>query len=67
MKQYGSPTATLLALCGLCRYDVTQPIIQQALERSDAIDVLINVLEADDQKCKVMLAPKSIIQLVRHD
>lgn len=51
--KFGSPTATLLALCGLSRYDVSQPMIQQALERSEAIDVLINVLEADDHKCKV--------------
>lgn len=26
---------------------------QQALENSEAIDILINVLEADDHKCKV--------------
>ena len=32
---------------------MSQPMIQQALERSEAIDVLINVLEADDPKCKV--------------
>lgn len=28
-------------------------MFQQALENSEAIDVLVNVLEADDQKCKV--------------
>ena len=28
-------------------------MFQQALENSEAIDVLVNVLEADDHKCKV--------------
>ena len=43
-----------MALCGLSRYDLTgQPMFQQALENSEAIDVLVNVLEADDHKCKV--------------
>ncbi|KAK4019361.1 outer dynein arm-docking complex subunit 2 [Daphnia magna] len=51
--KFGSPTATLLALCGLNRYDLTLPMCQQALENSEAVDVLINVLEADDHKCKV--------------
>ena len=52
--QFGSRTATLLALCGLSRYDLTgTPMFQQALENSEAIDVLVNVLEADDHKCKV--------------
>lgn len=53
IPKFGSPTATLLALCGLSRYDLTLPIVQQALENSEAIDVLINVLEAEDHKCKV--------------
>ncbi len=43
----------MLALCGLSRYDLTLPMCQQALENSEAVDVLINVLEADDHKCKV--------------
>lgn len=53
MQQFGSPTATLLALCGLSRYDLSQTMCQQALDISQAMDVLINVLEADDHKCKV--------------
>lgn len=64
IKKFGSPTATLLALCGLSRYDVSQPMIQQALERSEAIDVLINVLEADDHKCKVY---RTSLQLYKSD
>ena len=51
--EFGTPTATLLALCGLSQLDFGSNIIQYALESSDAIDVLINVLEADDHKCKV--------------
>ena len=51
--QYGSPTATLLALCGLRKFDLSSSMCQQALENSEAVCVLINVLEADDFKCKV--------------
>jgi len=39
-------------------------MIQQALERSEAIDVLINVLEADDHKCKVY---RTFLQLYKSD
>ena len=53
--KFGSPTATLLALCGLDKQDFTSAATQYALENSDAIDVLINVLEleVDDYRCKV--------------
>lgn len=42
-----------MALCGLTKLDFSSTIIQYALENAEAIDVLINVLEADDYKCKV--------------
>ncbi|XP_022242868.1 LOW QUALITY PROTEIN: armadillo repeat-containing protein 4-like [Limulus polyphemus] len=49
----GNPTATVLALCILRDYDLTQETSQLAIREVGGLDVLLNLLETNEVKCQI--------------
>jgi len=49
----GNQTATVIALCSLMDFDLSQESSQLAIRDSGGLDLLINMLETDDVKCKI--------------
>lgn len=54
MCQAGNQTATIVALACLKDHDLTTEINQMAIRDIGGLEVLINLLETDDFKCKVL-------------
>jgi len=53
LMQGGNQTATVIALCSLMDFDLSQESSQLAIRDSGGLDLLINMLETDDVKCKI--------------
>ncbi|KYQ50264.1 Armadillo repeat-containing protein 4 [Trachymyrmex zeteki] len=48
----GNQTATMVSLCLLKDYDLTDKIIQKAIQEMGGLEVLVNLLETNDIKCQ---------------
>ena len=51
--QGGNQTATIIALCAMRDLNLSQESCQHAIRDVGGLEVLINLLETDDSKCKV--------------
>ena len=49
----GNQTATIIALCNLVDFDLTSEYCQLAIMDAGGLEVLANLLETDDFKCKL--------------
>ncbi|XP_005180225.2 armadillo repeat-containing protein gudu [Musca domestica] len=49
----GNQTATIVSLCCLQDYDLTTQINQFAIQDIGGLDVLVNILECNDDKCRL--------------
>jgi len=54
--QAGNQTATIMSLCCLKDHDLTTAINLTAIRDTGGLEVLVNLLETDDFKCKVKYA-----------
>lgn len=53
LLQAGNQTATIVSLCCLKDHDLTTEINQTAIRDIGGLEVLVNLLETNDLKCKV--------------
>ena len=53
LLQGGNQTATVIALCSVLDFDLSQEACQLAIRDSGGLDLLINLLETSDVKCKL--------------
>ena len=51
--QGGNQTATVIALCAILDFDLKLEASHLAIRDSGGLDLLINLLETDDVKCKI--------------
>ena len=51
--QGGNQTATVISLCLLLDFDLTQEASHLAIRDNGGLDTLINLLETEDIKCKI--------------
>ena len=51
----GNQTATIIALCSMRDFNLSQEACQFAIRDVGGLEVLINLLDTDDIKCKVIL------------
>ncbi len=51
--QGGNQTSTVIALCSILDFDLSQEACQLAIRDSSGMDLLVNLLETDDIKCKI--------------
>ena len=51
--QSGNQTATIIALCAMRDFNLQQETCQLAIRDVGGLEVLINLLETDEIKCKV--------------
>lgn len=49
----GNQTATVVSLCCLKDYDLTLHINQLAIQNSGGLEILVNLLECNDMKCRL--------------
>lgn len=49
----GNPTATIVSLCCLKDYELKLPINQFAIQDIGGLEVLVNLLESNDLKCRL--------------
>uniref|UniRef100_A0A3Q3VZX0 Uncharacterized protein n=1 Tax=Mola mola TaxID=94237 RepID=A0A3Q3VZX0_MOLML len=49
----GDQTATVLTLCGMMDFNLMQEICQLAIQNAGGLEVLINLLDTDEVKCKI--------------
>lgn len=49
----GNQTATIIALSALRDYNLRDDVIQRAIKDSGGMEVLLNILETDESRCKV--------------
>lgn len=52
--QSGNQTATIIALCAMRDFNLQQETCQLAIRDVGGLEVLINLLETDEIKCKVI-------------
>ncbi|XP_003396822.2 armadillo repeat-containing protein gudu isoform X1 [Bombus affinis] len=67
----GNQTATMVAVCLLKDYDLTNRIIQKAIREMGGLEILVNLLETRDLKCQngslsVLLQIVSSTEMRRH-
>jgi hypothetical protein len=53
LLQAGNQTATIVSLCCLKDHDLTTEINQTAIRDIGGLEVLVNLLETSNLKCKV--------------
>ena len=51
--QGGNQTATIIALCAMRDFNLAQETCQLAIRDVGGLEVLINLLETNESKCKV--------------
>ena len=51
--QIGNQTSTVIALCSILDFDLSQEACHLAIRDSGGLDLLINLLETNDVKCKI--------------
>lgn len=49
----GNQTATIIAICSLRDFDLTNDMNQHAIRDVGGLDTLVNLLDTDDPKCKI--------------
>lgn len=49
----GNQTSTVIALCSILDFDLSQEACHLAIRDSGGLDLLINLLETSDVKCKI--------------
>jgi hypothetical protein len=49
----GNQTATIIAICSLLDFDLSNEFNQTAIKEVGGLDTLVNLLDTNDQKCKV--------------
>lgn len=59
LLQEGDQTATVLTLCGMMDFNLMQEICQLAIQDAGGLEVLINLLDTDEVKCKVSSCAKA--------
>ena len=52
-SQAGNQTATIVALCSLLDFDLKQDTSQMAIRDVGGMDLLVNLLETNDLKCRI--------------
>ncbi|RLU19652.1 hypothetical protein DMN91_008209 [Ooceraea biroi] len=67
----GNQTATMVSLCLLKDYDLSDKIIQKAIQEMGGLEVLVNLLETKDIKCQngslsVLLKIATSTEMKRH-
>ena len=55
LKKGGNQTATIIALCSMRDFNLSQEACQFAIRDVGGLEVLINLLDTDDIKCKVII------------
>ena len=63
--QGGNQTATIIALCAMRDFNLAQDTCQLAIRDVGGLDVLINLLETNEIKCKVLAFTFLILDQVR--
>jgi len=53
MTQAGNPTSTVISLCIILDQELWRDELQKAIRDAGGLDLLINILETDDIKCKI--------------
>ena len=53
LLQGSNQTSTVIALCSILDFDLSQEVCQLSIRDSGGLDLLINLLETDDVKCKI--------------
>jgi hypothetical protein len=48
----GNPTATIIALASLRDFELEDKFVQMAIKDSGGLEVLLNILETDENRCK---------------
>jgi hypothetical protein len=61
--QAGNQTATIMSLCCLKDHDLTTSTNLTAIRDIGGLEVLVNLLETDDFKCKVKCAVIAVLIL----
>ena len=61
----GNQTATIIALCNLVDFDLTSEYCQLAIMDAGGLEVLANLLETDDAKCKLG-SLRILVLITRH-
>ncbi|XP_048580373.1 outer dynein arm-docking complex subunit 2 isoform X2 [Nematostella vectensis] len=49
----GNPTATVICLCGLRDFNLSQEMCQMAIRDINGLQILINLLKTESDKCKI--------------
>lgn len=57
--QGGDQTATVLTLCAMMDFNLMQETCQLAIRDVGGLEVLINLLDTDEVKCKVSICAKA--------
>lgn len=59
LLQGGNQTATVLTLCAMTDFNLMQETCQLAIRDVGGLEVLINLLDTDEVKCKVSSCAKA--------
>ena len=49
----GNQTATIIAICSLKDFDLNNELNQIAIRDVGGLETLVNLLDTDDQKCRI--------------
>jgi len=49
----GNPTATIIAMSSLRDFNLREDFVQMAIREAGGLEVLLNILETDENRCKI--------------
>lgn len=49
----GNPTATIIAMSSLRDFNLRERFVQMAIKEAGGLEVLLNILETDENRCKI--------------
>lgn len=49
----GNPTATIIAMSSLRDFNLRENFVQMAIKEAGGLEVLLNILETDENRCKI--------------
>jgi hypothetical protein len=49
----GNPTATIIAMSSLRDFNLRENFVQMAIKEAAGLEVLLNILETDENRCKI--------------
>lgn len=49
----GNPTATIIAMSSLRDFNLRENYVQMAIKEAGGLEVLLNILETDENRCKI--------------